>query len=123
MEGTTMTTFGRKISGLILGGAMALGVAAPLVVPQNANAQYHNRRDYYRDSHGKWHKRHSGIGAGKGALIGGAGGAGVGALVGGGKGALIGGALGAGGGALIGNANANKRHRDEARYDSNGRRY
>jgi hypothetical protein len=119
----TMTTFGKKISGLVLGGAMAMGFAAPLVVPQTANAQYHNSRDYYRDSHGKWHKRHSGIGAGKGALIGGAGGAGVGALLGGGKGALIGGALGAGGGALVGNANANKRHNDEARYDSRGRRY
>lgn len=118
-----MTTFKKKISGLVLGGAMAMGFAAPLVVPQTAAAQYHNRRDYYRDRNGNWHKRHSGIGAGKGALIGGAGGAGVGALLGGGKGALIGGALGAGGGALVGNHNADKRHRDEARYDSNGRRY
>ena len=118
-----MTNISRKISGLVLGGAMALGFAAPLAVTQDASAQYHNRRDYYRDSHGNWHKRHSGIGAGKGALIGGGAGAGIGALAGGGKGALIGGALGAGGGALLGNANANKRHRDEARYDSYGRRY
>jgi hypothetical protein len=114
-----MTTLRKKLTTMTLGAAMLLGVAGTAV---NADAQ-HNRRDYYRDSHGKWHKRHSGIGAGKGALIGGAGGAGVGALVGGGKGALIGGALGAGGGALIGNANADKRHEQEARYDANGHRY
>ena len=118
-----MTAIGKKISSLVMGCALMTGVAAPLVVSQNAEAQRHNRRDYYRDSNGNWKKRHSGIGAGKGALIGGAGGAGVGALLGGGKGALIGGALGAGGGALVGNANANKRHNAEARYDSNGRRY
>ena len=117
-----MKTLGQKIAGLMLGGAMALGVAAPLVVTPKAQAQY-DRRYYYRGRDGRWHKRHSGIGAGKGALIGGAGGAGVGALLGGGKGALIGGALGAGGGALIGNHNAEKRHEDAARYDSQGRRY
>jgi hypothetical protein len=112
-----------KLTGLVLSGVMMFGAAAPMVLATDANAQQYDRRNYYRDGNGHWHKRHSGIGAGKGALIGGAGGAGVGALVGGGKGALIGGALGAGGGALVGNANANKRHRDEARYDSNGRRY
>ncbi len=116
---TTMTAFGKKISGLVLGGAMALGVAAPLVVSQDAQAQ----RGYYRDSHGRRHKRHSGIGTGKGALIGGAAGAGIGALAGGGKGALIGGAIGAGGGALAGHANEQHRHHDEARYDARGRRY
>jgi hypothetical protein len=102
-----------KITTLTLGAAMLLSAGT-------ATAQH---RGQYRDSHGHWHNRHSGIGAGKGALIGGAGGAGVGALVGGGKGALIGGALGAGGGALVGNANANKRHDQEARYDRNGHRY
>lgn len=55
--------------------------------------------------------RHHGIGTGRGALIGGAGGAGIGALAGGGKGALIGGALGAGGGALVGHHNASVHHR------------
>ena len=109
-----------NVTRAVLSAALMLGIAAPTVT---AEAQYHNRRDYYRDSHGNWHKRHSGIGAGKGALIGGGAGAGIGALAGGGKGALIGGALGAGGGALLGNANANKRHRDEDRYDSRGRRY
>ena len=55
--------------------------------------------------------KHHGIGTGRGALIGGAGGAGIGALAGGGKGALIGGALGAGGGALVGHHNATVHHR------------
>lgn len=98
----------------VLGAMMVLSAVAPVT----AGAQYHSRRGYYRDSHGHWHKRHSGIGAGKGALIGGGAGAGIGALVGGGKGALIGGALGAGGGAIAGNANANHRHNQEAQYDA-----
>jgi len=118
-----MNTFGKKLSGLVLGSVMVLGTAAPLVVAQSANAQHHDSRYYYRDSHGNWHKRHSGIGTGKGALIGGGAGAGIGALAGGGKGALIGGAIGAGGGALLGHANEEKRHKDEARYDAYGRRY
>ena len=58
-----------------------------------------------------------GIGTGKGALIGGAGGAGIGALAGGGKGALIGGAIGAGGGALVGHHVAsNRQRRNRQRY-------
>lgn len=117
---TTKAMFQAKMTRTVLGAAMLLGVAAPMVT---AEAQYHNRRDYYRDRNGNWHKRHSGIGAGKGALIGGGAGAGIGALVGGGKGALIGGALGAGGGALAGNANANRRHNDQRRYDERGNRY
>ena len=64
-------------------------------------------RDYDRRNH------EGGIGPGKGALIGGAGGAVLGALFGGGaKGALIGGAAGAGIGAVIGEAHQkNDRHR------------
>lgn len=116
-----MTGFMKKFAGITLGGAMLLGTVGPLV--KSADAQRYDRRYYYRDSHGHWHKRHSGIGPGKGALIGGAAGAGIGALAGGGKGALIGGALGAGGGALVGKANQNHRHHDEYRYDSYGRRY
>ena len=103
---------------MALGGVMMLGIAGPLAT--NAEAQYHNRRDYYRDSHGNWHRRHSGIGTGKGALIGGAAGTGIGALAGGGKGALIGGAIGAGGGALAGKANQDHRHNDARRYDEYG---
>ena len=70
--------------------------------------------------------QHHGIGTGRGALIGGAGGAGIGALAGGGKGALIGGALGAGGGALIGHHNASVHHRhyrERHGYYSHRRRY
>ncbi len=80
-----------------------------------AVAQHHDDDTY----------KHHGIGTGKGALIGGAGGAGVGALLGGGKGALIGGALGAGGGALVGNHNAQVHHRhyrEQHSYNSR-RRY
>lgn len=102
----------RTLTGLVLGGAMALSIAGPLVPA--AHAQRHS---YYRDSHGRRHRRHGGIGPGKGALIGGAAGTGIGALAGGGKGALIGGAIGAGGGALAGKANADHRHNDAARYD------
>ncbi len=113
------STMTNRYARVALGTALMLGVAGPLAT--SAEAQYHNRRDYYRDSHGNWHKRHSGIGTGKGALIGGAAGTGIGALAGGGKGALIGGAIGAGGGAIAGNANANHRHRDEERYDDRRR--
>ena len=55
-----------------------------------------------------------GIGPGKGALIGGAGGAVLGAIFGGGlKGTIIGGAAGAGIGAVVGDANQNNRRRDD----------
>lgn len=61
-------------------------------------------RDYDRRYHGdRGYYHQGGIGPGKGALIGGAGGAALGAIFGGGaKGALIGGAAGAGIGALLG---------------------
>ena len=69
---------------------------------------YYNGRDdrRYRDNQG-------GIGPGKGALIGGAGGAVLGAVFGGGlKGTLIGGAAGAGIGAAVGGvAQSNRRDR------------
>ncbi len=70
-----------------------------------AQSDFHNDPRYH----------HGGIGTGKGAAIGGAGGAGIGALAGGGKGALIGGALGAGGGALVGHQVAHKRHQRQRR--------
>ena len=78
----------------ILSSALVLAIAAP-ALPAVAQDTY----------------QHHGIGTGKGALIGGAGGAGIGALAGGGKGAVIGGALGAGGGALVGHHNAAVHHR------------
>jgi hypothetical protein len=66
------------------------------------NGQYRNDR-----------RNQGGIGPGKGALIGGAGGAVLGALFGKGvKGAIIGGAAGAGIGAVIGEAHQNDVNRD-----------
>lgn len=89
-----------------------------------AQAQYYHHNDYYngayrggrgdyyyghRHSYDDRYEHHSGgIGPGKGALIGGAGGAALGALFGGGaKGALIGGAAGAGIGAIAGKEHQN----------------
>jgi hypothetical protein len=74
------------------------------------NNNYHNN-NYYHDDH-----RQGGIGPGKGALIGGAGGAVLGAVFGGGlKGTIIGGAAGAGIGAVVGQAAQNKRNNDNYR--------
>jgi hypothetical protein len=93
-------------------------------------AQYHRNdsfhRGAYQGGHGNYYGHghsydnrndHSGgIGPGKGALIGGAGGAVLGAVFGGGaKGALIGGAAGAGIGAIAGQANQNNRRRNDYR--------
>ena len=70
----------------------------------------HERR--YDDYDRRYHQ--GGIGPGKGALIGGAGGAVLGAVFGGGaKGAIIGGAAGAGIGAILGEHAKNER---EHRY-------
>jgi hypothetical protein len=81
------------------------------------NDNYYNNRDrrnndnYYHNDH-----RQGGIGPGKGALIGGAGGAALGAVFGGGlKGTIIGGAAGAGIGAVVGQAAQNKRNNDNYR--------
>jgi len=69
--------------------------------PNHANDGYDAR---YTEQH------RGGIGPGKGALIGGAGGAVLGAVLGGGlKGSLIGGAAGAGIGAIVGDAAQNHR--------------
>lgn len=71
---------------------------------------YYNGRDdrRYHDDH--YRRDQGGIGPGKGALIGGAGGAALGALFGGGlKGTIIGGAAGAGIGAVIGKSAQNNR--------------
>jgi hypothetical protein len=79
---------------------------------------YNNERDprynnNYRDNRYHDDHRQGGIGPGKGALIGGAGGAALGALFGGGmKGTLIGGAAGAGVGAVVGQAAQDKRNND-----------
>jgi hypothetical protein len=87
----------------------------------NNNAYYSGMRDgarggsYYDNRDRPYHYDHrqpnqGGIGPGKGALIGGAGGAVLGAVFGGGlKGTIIGGAAGAGIGAVIGQAAQNNR--------------
>jgi hypothetical protein len=124
---------------MVLSGALLLGAVAPAVVVQPVEAQYrggYNGGRYdngYRGTHpyddrydrGRYDRNRGGIGPGKGALIGGAGGALLGGLLGGGlKGALIGGGIGAGGGALLGKANADRRHdRDYRDYNNGYRRY
>jgi hypothetical protein len=89
---------------------------------RNPNGNFHNGlRQGGRGGHYDDHRRYDddrnrgGIGPGKGALIGGAGGAALGAIFGGGlKGTLIGGAAGAGIGAIVGNNAQN--NRDRRRY-------
>jgi hypothetical protein len=77
--------------------------------PHYNHNNYNN--NYYHDDH-----RQGGIGPGKGALIGGAGGAVLGAVFGGGlKGTIIGGAAGAGIGAVVGQAAQTKRNNDHYR--------
>jgi len=70
----------------------------------------------YRQNNGYYQQRQGWIGPGKGALIGGAGGAVLGAIFGRGlKGTIIGGAAGAGIGAAVGEANQNDRREDDHR--------
>lgn len=82
--------------------------------------QYYNDRDrHYNDD--RYRRDQGGIGPGKGALIGGAGGAALGAVFGRSlKGTIIGGAAGAGIGAIVGQAAQNKREND--RYNRPYRR-
>lgn len=69
---------------------------------------YNGRYDRYNNYNNGYYSNQGGIGPGKGALIGGAGGAALGALFGHGlKGTLIGGAAGAGIGAVVGEAHQN----------------
>jgi hypothetical protein len=77
---------------------------------RNDNRRYNDGRynnGYY--DNGQYNPNQGGIGPGKGALIGGAGGAVLGAVFGGGlKGSLIGGAAGAGIGAVVGKVHQDK---------------
>ncbi len=81
---------------------------------QGSRGGYNDQYDHRRyDSRNEYDRTHGGIGPGRGALIGGAGGAALGAIFGGGmKGALIGGGAGAGVGAIAG-----KVHQDNKRND------
>lgn len=116
----------------IVGAALTLVMAMPFATPaiaQNRSAFYNGARSRqpYNDRYDRHYHHHDqgGIGPGKGALIGGAGGAALGAIFGGGlKGALIGGAAGAGVGAIAGKVHQDNKRRDyRERYDRYGRPY
>jgi hypothetical protein len=86
---------------------------------QGYNSQSYNNQGYNNrgDSTQRYDDHRGGIGPGKGALIGGAGGAALGAVFGGGlKGAIIGGAAGAGIGAIAGQAHQNSQRRNNGYY-------
>ena len=118
----------RKILEKMSIGAVLLCTAFPAVAQRHDN--YYNgmhnqvRRgnyDQYRGDDRRYDRHHDsgGIGPGKGALIGGAGGAVLGAVFGGGlKGTIIGGAAGAGIGAIGGKLAQNSRddHHYRRRY-------
>ncbi len=116
----------RSLTGWVLSGVMLLGAAGPVAARAdwhdrngNYNNGFRNQRPYDDRGDRDYRRRHQGgIGPGKGALIGGAGGAVLGGVFGGGmKGALIGGGIGAGGGALLGKAHQNSvRNRDDRDY-------
>jgi hypothetical protein len=100
----------RKVCSKLATGAMLLSFALPVVAQHDRHDNYYNgmrsqvrRGDYDRYSRDDHRHDSGGIGPGKGALIGGAGGAVLGAIFGGGlKGTIIGGAAGAGIGAIGG---------------------
>lgn len=116
----------KRATGWMLSAALLLGAGGPLAGVAaaqrgrhgNFDRGYRGSRPYddRRDRH--YEQQHQGgIGPGKGALIGGAGGAALGALFGGGvKGALIGGGIGAGGGAILGKVNQNNRENQYRDY-------
>jgi hypothetical protein len=85
--------------------------------------QYYNNNDRRYDDRYYQQQHQGGIGPGKGALIGGAGGAVLGAVFGGGlKGTIIGGAAGAGIGAVVGQAAQSRRDNRDDRYNRPYRR-
>ena len=120
-----------KIQALALSAGLLFSSAAPLRaqngyyngVRQGSRGGYNDQYDRrYADSHhhddrNYQHPNQGGIGPGKGALIGGAGGAALGALFGGGlKGAIIGGAAGAGVGAVAGKVHQDNKQNDYRDY-------
>jgi hypothetical protein len=91
--------------------------------PYNNGGRYNNNDGRYNNNDPRYnhgdpnYNREGGVGPGKGALIGGAGGALLGALFGGGlKGSLIGGAAGAGIGAVVGKAHQDNTRRNRGYY-------
>ena len=125
----------RRTTRWITNMALMIGMTMPFAISANAqhNHEFYNgarsrhsyNDDYDRHRYHDDHHDQGGIGPGKGALIGGAGGAALGALFGGGlKGALIGGGAGAGVGAIAGKIHQDNKHRDyRDRYDRHGRPY
>ena len=123
----------RKLLTAVLSAVLGLMFATPLVAQGNGGYNDGLRRGYggrhgggYNDQydqrryHGRDDRNQGGIGPGKGALIGGAGGAVLGALFGGGlKGAIIGGGAGAGVGAIAGKVHQNNQRDDyrDGRYN------
>ena len=79
---------------------------------------YNDQNDHRRyDSRDEYNRTHGGIGPGRGALIGGAGGAALGAVFGGGlKGSLIAGGAGAGVGAITGKVHQDNKQQDWRDY-------
>jgi hypothetical protein len=119
-----MKTLNRWIVSTVLVASMT----TPLISQRDGFYNGVRSRNGYNDNYDRrYYDRHNqgGIGPGKGALIGGAGGAALGAIFGGGlKGALIGGGAGAGVGAIAGKVHQDNRRRDyRERYDNYGRPY
>jgi hypothetical protein len=104
----------RKLQTYVLAAGLLFGSVLPAVAQRDQRQKYYggmkqsvqrgNYDQYSRDDERRHkHDNGGGIGPGKAALIGGAGGAALGAIFGGGlKGTLIGGAAGAGIGAIGG---------------------
>ena len=118
----------RKIQSYALAAVLLLGSVMPAMAQRDRNGNNYSSRNYYsgmqnsvgrgdyerysRDDERR-HHHDSGIGPGKGALIGGAGGAALGAVFGRSlKGTLIGGAAGAGIGAIAGEVAQKHRNRE-----------
>ena len=119
---------GRLGAMLTLGATLAAAGTMPLEAQRNGSyyngmrqgyrGGYNDQNDHRRyDSRDEYNRTHGGIGPGKGALIGGAGGAALGAIFGGGlKGALIGGGAGAGVGAIAGKVHQDNKQQDWRDY-------
>ncbi|MGH9620204.1 MAG: glycine zipper 2TM domain-containing protein [Bryobacteraceae bacterium] len=132
----------RYLIGILVSAGLLIGSAAPAVAQHRGTNKHQNHsssqhQNYYggmqdsvrkgnfaryanndkrRDQDNRDQHNKGGIGPGKAALIGGAGGAALGALFGGGlKGTLIGGAAGAGIGAIVGEATKGNDHHRNSR--------
>jgi hypothetical protein len=114
------------VSALVSAGLMLVSVMPAAAQNRGRNENYYSGMHqsvqkgdyarYSRDDEQRHHHESGGIGPGKAAAIGGAGGAVLGAVFGGGlKGTLIGGAAGAGIGAIVGKATQGNDHNKNGR--------